>query len=83
MAPGGKAFIIFNFPPGVSLFCSRTKSADLLCPGEKALRGARVLFAFKAVWFFASSSPAVTTHNDNRRRTRIRRFCDSDRALWH
>jgi hypothetical protein len=34
MAPGGKAFIIFNFPPGVSLL-ERTRSVSLLRPGNK------------------------------------------------
>lgn len=29
MAPGGKAFIIFNFPPGVSLFA--TEEFDVIC----------------------------------------------------
>jgi hypothetical protein len=33
MAPGGKAFIIFNFPPGV--FLLRTRSVSLLRPGNK------------------------------------------------
>jgi hypothetical protein len=33
MAPGGKAFIIFNFPPGV-LFSAADEVGDLLCPGR-------------------------------------------------
>ena len=34
MAPGGKAFIIFNFPPGVSLFVAEDVG-DLWCPGRR------------------------------------------------
>jgi hypothetical protein len=37
MAPGGKAFIIFNFPPGVSFF------AICRAQGERALCGVVIM----------------------------------------
>ena len=46
MAPGGKAFIIFNFPPGVS-FLQSTQWWICSCPGRTALCGAQVIFSFR------------------------------------
>jgi hypothetical protein len=51
MAPGGKAFIIFNFPPGVS-FLQRTSSVSSLRPGQQ--RPSAMRRCFLRSWLFAS-----------------------------
>ena len=46
MAPGGKAFIIFNFPPGVS-FCDPV--LNLLVPGANHSVGAQIEFCVQQI----------------------------------
>jgi hypothetical protein len=50
MAPGGKAFIIFNFPPGVS-FC--------MLPAPRATKALRDVGTFFSHWWSFASRAVI------------------------